>query len=418
MLASPQATSSGVLLLTATLAVSACGDESASSEVRIDTVAGIPHVTTTGPGVWSEEERWTVGDRTLRLGTVEGEGPEAFGSVASLTVGPESRVFVADGQTMEVRVFGPDGEFLRSLGGQGEGPGEFRAQDGVELGPDGMLYVRDPRLSRVSRFDPETGEFLGSFQLERGFILYSDGTTLWTDGEGRLWDQVLLNLNIGEADRYALVRYPAGGGSPDTLIVGEHASPRVLAVDAQGTPRAGLGIPFSADAVLDVGPRGRIAWGVGDTYTITLRGPEGDTLRAFGRPLEAEPVTASEAGQARVSLRERAREVSDQVARLEDYELPETKPLFEGIVADRTGHWWVRRFRWLLRDAGGGEGETRDPASLPPLRHDVFDPEGRFLGTVETPVMRIMEIGRDFVAGVEEDELGVPYVAVYALVKP
>lgn len=414
------ARTAAALAIGAALSAAGCGEPASSTRVDVDTVAGVPHVTTTGPGVWSEEERWRVGDRTLRLGTLEGEGPEAFGSIASLTVGPEGRVYVADGQAMEVRVFSSDGEFLRALGGQGEGPGEFRALDGVELGPAGTLYVRDPRLSRVSRFDTESGELLDSFELERSFILYSDGTTLWTDEDGRLWDQILVNLNIGEADRYALVRYPAGGGSPDTLIVGEHASPRVLAVDAEGTPRAGLGIPFSPDAVLDVGPQGRIAWGVGDAYTITLLGAEGDTLRAFGRPLEAEPVSASEAEQARGALQERAVEISDQVARLEDYELPDAKPLFEGIVADGTGHWWVRRFRWLPRQTGGEDagGETRDPASLPPLRHDVFDPEGRFRGTVETPVMRIMEIGPDFVAGIEEDELGVPYVAIYGLVKP
>lgn len=48
----------------------------------------------------------------------------------------------------------------------------------------------------------------------------------------------------------------------------------------------------------------------------------------------------------------------------------------------------------------------------------MFAPEGRFLGTVETPKMRVTEIGRDFVAGIETDELGVGYVTVYELVKP
>lgn len=403
-------------VLSLTLVSWGCG-EGASSRVSVDTVGGVPQVTTSGPGLWAEEERWTVGERTLRLGTLEGDGPESFGRVASLAVGPDGRVYVADGQAMEVRVFGPDGTFLRALGRQGEGPGEFTAVDGVEIGPEGTLYVRDPRLSRVSLFDPDAGVFLESFPLERAFMLFSLGTTLWVDDEGRLWDKVSVSLRVDEPERHALIRYPPTGGAPDTLVLGEREAPRVLAVDGDGNPRAALRIPFSATAAFDVAPDGQFAWGIGDAYRITVRGPGGDTLRAFVRSLEADEVTSSEAEAARATLREQARDLVEG-SRLQNYELPDMKPLFDEIVADRTGHWWVRHYRWDPPETEDtGEETDAGPATEPHL-YDVFDPEGRFLGTVETPEMRVMEIGRDFVAGIETDELGVGYVAVYELVKP
>jgi hypothetical protein len=406
-----------VLVLCSTLAAWGCG-EGAESRVSVDTVGGVPQVTTSGPGLWSEDERWTVGERVLRLGTLEGDGPESFGRVASLAAGPDGRVYVADGQAMEVRVFGPDGSFLRSFGRRGEGPGEFEAVDGVALGPEGTVYVRDPRLARVSRFDPGSGELLDSFPLERTFMIFSAGTTLWVDDEGRVWDKILLNLDVGEPDRHALVRYPPIGGEPDTLILGEREAPRVLAVDSDGNPRVGLRIPFSASAEFVVAPDGRSAWGIGDDYVITVRGPGGDTLRAFGRSLEADRVTSSEAEAARATLREQVRDLAPS-ATLQDYDLPGVKPLFDEVVADRTGHWWVRRFRWARPDSQEPSGaEDQSSSESEPYRYDVFEPEGRFLGTVEIPEMRVMVIGRHFVAGVETDELGVEYVAVYELVKP
>lgn len=406
-----------VVVLCLTLAAWGCG-EGASSRVSVDTVGGVPQVTTSGPGLWSEDERWTVGERTLRLGTLEGDGPESFGRVASVAVDGNGRVYVADGQAMEVRVFGPNGTFLHALGGQGEGPGEFEALDGLELGPEGTLYVRDPRLSRLSLFDRDTGEFLDAFPLERSFMIFSAGTTLWVDGEGRVWDKIVVTLRVDELERHALIRYTATGGAPDTLVLGEREAPRVLAVDGDGNPKVGLQIPFSASAAFDVAPDGRIAWGVGNAYRITVRGPEGDTLRAFGRPLAAEEVTSSEAEAARAHLRERARNLTDG-ATLQDYDLPDTKPLFSEITADRTGHWWVRRYRWARPVSQEGSGaEDSASSESEPYRFDVFDPAGRFLGTVEMPEMQVMEIGRDFVAGIETDELGVGYVVVYELVKP
>lgn len=405
-----------VLGLSLTLVAWGCS-EGASSRVSVDTVGGVPQVTTTGIGLWAEDERWMVGERTLRLGALEGDGPESFGGIASLAVGPDGRVYVADGQAMEVRVFGPEGTFLRALGRQGEGPGEFEALDGVELGPEGTLYVRDPRLSRVSRFDPGSGGFLDSFSLERSFMIFSAGTTLWVDREGRVWDKIVPNLGRSEADQHVLVRYSSTGGAPDTLVLGDHRMPRVLYLDQNDTPRASLSLPFAAEPVFDVTPDGRFSWGIGDAYRITVRGPEGDTLRTFGRSLESKPVSSREREEGRTYVRERGESLVEG-SRPQDYDLPDMKPLFDEIVADRTGHWWVRRYRWDPPETEDTGDEAEAEQAPEPRRYDVFDPEGRFLGTVDTPEMRVMEIGCDFVAGVEMDELGVEYVAVYELVKP
>jgi hypothetical protein len=53
-----------------------------------------------------------------------------------------------------------------------------------------------------------------------------------------------------------------------------------------------------------------------------------------------------------------------------------------------------------------------------PLRWAVFDPEGRFLGHVDTPEAdRITHIGADFVLGLWTEEMDVEHVRVYRLEK-
>jgi streptogramin lyase len=66
-----------------------------------------------------------------------------LGNVRDIEVGPDGTVYVLDGSAMAVRVFGPRGEFLRSIGRGGEGPGEFRRPMQIIIAPDGGLWVYD-----------------------------------------------------------------------------------------------------------------------------------------------------------------------------------------------------------------------------------------------------------------------------------
>ena len=47
-----------------------------------------------------------------------------FGEIEQIVAGPEGNLYVLDSQLCQVMVFGPEGEFLRTLSREGEGPGE------------------------------------------------------------------------------------------------------------------------------------------------------------------------------------------------------------------------------------------------------------------------------------------------------
>lgn len=117
-------------------------DVTAGGEVGvvIDTVGGVLRVTNPAPAEILELEP------VLSLGAVGGLGeprPDEFASIRSVIADAEGRIYVADVQTNELKVFDRNGDFLRMLGRAGEGPGEFGQVYGLGWLGD-TLAVLDP----------------------------------------------------------------------------------------------------------------------------------------------------------------------------------------------------------------------------------------------------------------------------------
>jgi len=77
-------------------------------------------VTNPAQGVWDSASSWRVSE-DLRIGTLEGTGPDLFGQIDALEVDRDGRIWVLEGQAQELRVFGRDGRWLRTIGGRAAG---------------------------------------------------------------------------------------------------------------------------------------------------------------------------------------------------------------------------------------------------------------------------------------------------------
>lgn len=380
-------------------AACASGEGGHGAGVTIDTVAGVVHVTNAGAGVWAEAG-WRVGSPVRIGGDAMAEEEYAFGNIAGLTVGPDRRIYVADGQALEVRVYSASGEFLFRFGRSGEGPGEFGAVDALARSPGGDILARDPQLFRVTRFSPE-GEYVSQFRIERPFPQYAEGRGFFVDDDGIVYDRLSTTLGIESDDSLTLVRYSPEGSVLDSVLAAQSPK-RNVTVLKDGQPYMGLTLPFASFGSATVGPRGAIARSTGDAYTFDLLQPDGTVTRTISRDVRPVPVTAAERDSALTSMREVVRRYADG-GQLENFELPETKAAITRLMADAEGNWWVA--------ANGAANRL-----TPPDRFDVFDPEGRYLGSVDMPLVPL-EIGADYVAGVTTDELGVQAVAVAPLIK-
>jgi len=71
------------------------------------------------------EDYFYLGDR---------EGEAELISPRQVKEGPDGNIYVYDQLTAFLKVFSPEGRFLRKMGGKGQGPGEFQRIDGVSFG--------------------------------------------------------------------------------------------------------------------------------------------------------------------------------------------------------------------------------------------------------------------------------------------
>lgn len=112
-----------VPLLCITLLLAACSNPDASTDA-------------------DERPAPRVAEVDLEIGVVEGEAPNMFGRISGLAVDDRSRLYVADGQHHEIRVFDDEGAFPFAIGEPGKGPGELQMPCCVAFDAEGRLWVQ------------------------------------------------------------------------------------------------------------------------------------------------------------------------------------------------------------------------------------------------------------------------------------
>lgn len=385
---------SAFVVLVAAVLTSACGPGSGAGGGRwtgtADTLPGGQVVVrNTAQPIWEPGFEWQAVEE-LRIGRVTGEGPDLFGSVVSLEVDPGGRIWVLDGQAEELRVFGVDGEHLRTVGRRGGGPGEFAQAVKVEMGPDGNVWVMDPSNGRLSVFDT-AGVYLEGRPALGGFLIFP-----WPgrfDAGGSYYAPV--PLTDGEF-RVGVVRYDTSMTAEDTL------SPPRDPVEREGfeehDDQGGMiraGVPYQGTLRWRISDAGTIWALLTDEYQLFEVNADGDTLRAITREFEPIPVTMADRARAREDLEW----FVSQGGSIDLSKLPETKPPVQSFFRDDEENTWVE-----VTTSQEEQGHV----------FDVFDAEGRYLGAVHMPFplsaspFPILRNGALY--GIVRDEMDVTYV--------
>lgn len=388
------------LLLLVSPLLSACGSEGRADTSwtgSIDTLtSGQIVVRNTADPVWREGSAWRV-EEEARIGSPDGTGPDVFGRISSLEVDRGGRIWVMESQAQELRVFGPAGEHVRTVGRRGQGPGEFAQVAKVELGPDGNLWAMDPQNNRVSVFDT-AGAYLEAKHAAGGFMIFP-----WPgrfDDAGHYYAPVPLP---GDGFRVGMVRHDREMNPLDTLETPEDPVERAFFEHRSERGAMMAGVPFSGGLDWKVSPSGTIWALVTDQYRLFELGADGDTLRTITRAFTPLPVTEEDRARAREDMKW----FTDQGGRADFSKIPATKPAARNLHFDDEGNVWVDVVT-----------ATEDESSV----FDVFDREGRYLGQVRMPFRLSTSprpIFRDgLLYGTVTDDLDVPYVVRARIVKP
>ena len=152
------------------------------------------------------------GEELARIGGGRGSAPGELLFPTYLALDESGRVFVTDTMNSRISVFGPDGEFERTIGDRGDGAGFFDKPKGLAFDAFGNLYVVDSSWSNVQIFGPH-GDVLLYFGGRGGYaglLRNPTGIAIARDAhEIVVGDYLNRRLSL-----YRLVNTTAGDGIP------------------------------------------------------------------------------------------------------------------------------------------------------------------------------------------------------------
>lgn len=368
-----------------------------STSARVDTLeGGRVRVVNSGPA-WSEGNAWTA-EEELRIGTVEGGGPQQFGQISALKADSDGRIYVLDYQSQDIRVFDVDGTYSHTIGSKGEGPGELMQAAGLNWGPSGNLWVWDPQ-GRFSVFTP-TGEFVESRPRRVRGVLYPWRGEFDVDGSLIDWglDYPGMVREPGWSPHkvvYYPVRFSGDFEQGDTLPT--------LEFDFEMTD-GGQPMVFSEGLSPFQDRNGAIWFAHNKTFTLYRRTLEGDTTLQFSISRTPASVTGSDIDSVRAPYVERGRAGDAPTPDM----FASTKPMIRRIFGDTEGNLFV-----LSEQEGLALGTFVD----------VFRGDGHYLGRIDLPTPINFPYPPPYATDthlyyVTTDDLDVEYVVRVRLNKP
>lgn len=365
---------------------------------KIDTLpGGVVHLVNTGPTAWRDTSGWRWVP-TATINPAEGSAGE-LGDINTMAIGDDGSVYALQRKPAVIKVYGPDGTYLRTIGKEGDGPGETRSG---YLGIRGdTLLLQDPTHSRLTLFRTD-GTFLRTVRSPCCYFW----PRLTVDSSGRAWV-----AGSGQGEKASWYRYRMDGSTVDTVRM----PPETDWKDAKnwevsinrGNNSMSMIMPAPMQPGTSMEPRidGIIVSGTSDAYRFALMKNTQDTIRLFEASAPILPISAA----MRDTIFEHATMNSDpdiqkalRASAKKEY-IPGNWLPWTHMSLDRAGRLWV--------SLPGDAGEL--------TRLQVFDRDGRLLGDVPPPNSKMFGIaawGGDRIAVADEDADGRPVIKTYHLV--
>lgn len=338
-----------------------------------------------------ESGGWTLVEEG-RIGSDEAVDGVAFGQIVGLAVDGLNRVWVADGQQQEIRVFDWSGKLVRTVGRKGAGPEEFGNLAGMAWGPDGKLWVVDGGNERYAVYDT-AGALVTTHRRRANYLMIPWPGSI--DQQGRVYD---MTMSAEGGMRELIVRYGPGAQPLDTFALPAFEEQKfTLEInDGPRRSRTDMNVPFSPSQEWRVDPRGHVWISRTDRYRVE-RHPFGGGEPEVVAEREMAPVPVTR--EARDKALEGYRTFQEKGGKVDLSRIPDTYPALQAFFFDDRGRLWV------MPILGPGRSAL-----------DVFDPEGRFVARMTPPApvvsMPAPAIRGGRMAALTHDEDGVPSVVL------
>lgn len=361
--------------------------------------------------------------RTMQVVWSAGDGADAatsFAEISSVAVSPNGDVVAWDRRTPALRLYNDAGTLLKTIGRKGAGPGEYGGISGIAFAPDGRLYVWDSGNGRLNVYK-SNGDF--EKQLRLPITTFSTNEGLTIDTKGRAWLRFVIFDHAGGKTTGAWVRIRAADGSViDTVKqpTFQGSDPQLIA--RNGGAMSSRSIPYGRYPSFALTAAGDIMTATGEKYEIDV--PNGGKTVKIQRAFTPVRVPAEERAEWKALIEANFRQLQPDWS-WPSTAIPSVKPAFQSFMGGLDGRVWVSLNVESERFTPEPPA-TREANALPPITYrsalqkwDVFEPDGRYIGTVSAPNnVRPRAMRGNFAWGIATDDDDVPTLVKLKIVPP
>ena len=360
----------------------------------------------------------------VSIGDLDGPEEYLFGSVYSIAVDGDGRFFVLDGQAQQIRVYDPEGAYIETVARRGEGPGELKNAFSVVVLRDDRILAHEPADMLVKVVGPDPAD-RARWQYPQGAVVLPV-KPLRMDVSGRILVTAAGTTPSGDVTQYVIVMGPDGQRLDSLAPPGSGFEPPSLEVRLPfpmgGRSTASIAVPLTPRHHWTSHPSGHFVTGISTRYRFEL-GRDDGVLRVE-RAYDPVAMSQAERGYHQELVTERLRRTQPDWS-WNGPPVPDTKPPFRGLAVGRDGRIWVQLWteaRPVVNEDHDPDNPRSEPVTwVSPVRYDVFEPDGVYLGALAAPDGFLVSPAEPIFDGenvwaVTQDVLGVQRVVRYRIV--
>jgi hypothetical protein len=326
------------------------GCSSKSEKADVESIDGVEYVH--NPAEPLHPEKTVTFEEELTIGEEGGAEDAILYRPRDILIDKMDNIYISDYQDGIIKVFDPDGNYIRSFGTKGEGPGEFQALSAMGFLPDGSLLTLDIMARRTSLFD-NNGEFVSSHPWRNSHL-----NLILTDQSGYVADED----TYGTERKLFVKKYDLNGNELESW--GEF-TPMEIKIQRKGEAMLSITVPYSPQSIFTGDPaRMRLYHCLNNKYLIEVFDGTGKLFRKIDRPYNPVLFTQNDAEDYYAAFDRRGNKAFSDMAR--EVELPKVKTITGDMKVDSRGYLWVATY------------EIKEEEGRPFRAWDIFDLDGFF----------------------------------------
>jgi hypothetical protein len=263
-----------------------------------------------------------------------------------------------------IKAFDPQGQVVRTIGGEGSGPGEFQNIGRLIYFPENRLLVLDWEINRISLLDLE-GNFIGSHNYQHNsYDLYFATPDFYAREEivyGKLIEEWLLERIL------SIKAYDYEG--QELYSFGEFVNYHSQVINEEGRSFTISPKPFDVYSILAGDQKNlRLYHCLNDQYLIEVYDRDGKLFRKIDRPYQ--PLLTTENDKKEYLAGFSSSSEKDLALIEKNTVMPRQKTVTERMIVDDEGNLWLET------------NEKKEEERSVYTAYDIFNSEGYYSSRV------------------------------------